>query len=385
MTRTTASLLFSALAWGLAGAQSPDLAIRWVSPTADTYLSGPVLLRVVFAGEGGGTRVEDVTFFANGTQVCVAPGAKAECAWDAGGEVKSHALRAVARLKQGGRLVSAIRTKAIEYVESVSVEVILANAVVTSGGRFVKGLTRDDFRVLDDSRERPLTSFQATDAPLELVLALDASASMSDAMPDLKGAAAAFVQALRPQDRTTVVAFNDEMFTLARRETSQAVLIAAIDRMNASGGTALYDVIARALNLLSKEPGKHAIVVFSDGDDRSSQVTLEQVRAMVADSDAMLFAVGLGRGSQVDALKEKLESLADVSGGRAVFAERSSKLREPFAEVVDSLTNQYTLGFEPARDGRVHRIEVRVPKGGVRVRARQSYTAQGSDAGGRVK
>jgi VWFA-related protein len=208
------------------------------------------------------------------------------------------------------------------------------------------------------------------------VLALDASGSMAEALPDLKAAATEFVQALRPQDRTTVVAFNDEMFTLTRRESRQPALAGAIGRLTAYGGTALYDVIARALQLLSREPGKHAIVIFSDGDDRSSQVTLDQVQRMVADSDAMLFAVGLGRGAQVDALKEKLETLAAPSGGRVVFAEKTDKLRESFADVVESLTNQYTLGFVPARDGREHRIEVRVTgKGGLRVRARRAYTA----------
>ena len=373
--RPMVTALLTVLLSALGAAQSSDLSIRWISPTADTYLSGPVLLRVIFAGEGGGTLVEDVTFFADGKQVCVAPGAKAECAWDAGGGVTSHALRVVARLKAGGRLVSSIRTKSVEYVESVSVDVVLANAVVTDGGRFVKGLSPEQFRVLDDERERPITSFQATDAPIELVLALDASASMADAMPELKAAATAFVQALRPQDRTTVVAFNDEMFTLASRESRPQALAAAIDRMNAFGATALYDVIARSLQLLSREPGKHAIVVFSDGDDRSSQSTFEQVQRMVADSDAMLFAVGLGRGTQIDALKEKLQGLSEVSGGRALFAERTSKLREAFAGVVESLTNQYTLGFVPARDGRAHHIEVRLTKGGYRVRARQTYTA----------
>jgi VWFA-related protein len=172
-----------------------------------------------------------------------------------------------------------------------------------------------------------------------------------------------------------VVAFNDEMFPLVRRESNPQALTAAIERMNAHGGTALYDVIARALQLLSREPGKHAIVIFSDGDDRSSQATFEQVQRMVAESDAMLFAVGLGRGASIEALKEKLEGLSEVSGGRAIFAERTSKLREAFADVVESLTNQYTLGFEPARDGREHRIQIRMTKGGLRIRARQTYTA----------
>jgi VWFA-related protein len=375
MSRMVCAFAMAILLAAGSSAQSTDLSIRWVSPTADTYLSGQVLLRIVFVGEGGGSRVEDVTFFADGKQVCVTPGAKAECSWDAGNEVTSHALRAVARLKAGGRLVSAIRTKAIEYAESVSVDVVLANAVVTDGGRFVKGLTREQFRILDEARERPITSFQATDAPLELVLALDASASMADALPDLKAAASKFVQALRPQDRTTIVAFNDEMFTLARRESSPQSLTAAIERINANGGTALYDVIVRALQLLSREPGKHAIVIFSDGEDRSSQATMEQVQAMVADNDAMLFAVGLGRGASIATLKERLEALAEVSGGRALFAERTSNLSDAFADVVESLTSQYTIGFEPARDGRLHRIEIRLAKGGFRIRARQSYTA----------
>ena len=374
--RSAAGLALVVSALSLGAAQAPALTIRWVSPTADTYLTGPVLLRVIFDGAGGGTLVEDVTFFADGKQVCVVPGAKSECAWDAGPTLEPHALRVVARLKAGGRLVSAIRTKSAGYVEAVSVDVVLANAVVTEGGRFVKGLDRAAFRVFDETRERPITSFQSTDAPIELVLALDASASMADALPDLKAAATAFVQALRPQDRTTVVAFNDEMFTLARRESDPQVLAAAVDRLTAHGGTALYDVLARALQLLSREPGKHAIVFFSDGDDRSSQMRLEQLQAIVADSDAMLFAVGLGRGAQIEALKEKLETLTDASGGRVVFADKTDRLRASFAEVVESLTNQYTLGFVPARDGREHRIEVRVAgRGGLKVRARRMYIA----------
>jgi VWFA-related protein len=376
MKRGIAALLVLVVS-ALAHAQpSPGLAIRWVSPTADTYLTSSVLLRVVFVGEGGGSLVEDVTFFADGKQVCVATGAKAECPWDAGAQLQSHALRVVARLKAGGRLVSSIRTKTVDYVESVAVDVILANAVVTEGGRFVRGLERDAFRVLDESKERRITSFQSTDAPIELVLALDTSASMTDALPDLQAAATAFVQALRPQDHTTVVAFNDEMFTLTRRESDTQALTTAIGRLTANGGTALYDVIARALQMLSRDPGKHAIVVFTDGDDRSSQSTLEEVQRLVADSDAMLFAVGLGRGAQIEALKEKLETLSEVSGGRVVFADKTDKLRASFAEVVESLTNQYTLGFVPDRDGREHRIDVRVVgRGGLKVRARRGYFA----------
>lgn len=358
------------LATLLRGQSQSAPALRFVSPTDDTYVSGLVLLKVVIDGEAGSSVVEDVTFFADGRQVCVAAGANPQCRWDAGPRLTTHAIRAVARLKTGERLIANVRTKDAEYVESVSVDVVLAN----DGGHFVKGLTRGDFKVLDDGKERPLTSFQSTEAPLELVLALDVSGSMSTALGDVKDAARGFVHALRPQDRVTLVAFNDAMFTLSRGVPGTEAL-PALDKLAAWGATALYDVIVRSLQLLSRQPGKHALVVFSDGDDSSSQATLEQVRRLVADSDAMLMAVGLGRGSQVRDLKETLESLADASGGRVLFAEKSDELTESFGKIVEDLINQYTLGFEPQRDGRDHQIRVQVPGRGVRVRARRVYAA----------
>ena len=315
-----------------------------------------------------------MTFFADGRQVCVVPATSPQCRWDAGPELTTHAVRAVARLKTSGRVIANVRTKDAGYVEAVSVDVVLANAVVTDGGRFVKGLTRDDFKIFDDGKERPVTSFQSDEAPLEVVLALDVSASMSTALTDVKEAAQGFLRALRPQDRVTVVAFNNALFTLSRGVPGTEALH-ALNKLTAWGSTALYDVIVRSLQLLARQPGKHALVIFSDGDDSASQATLDQVRKLVADSDAMLMAVGLGRGSTVNDLKETLESLADASGGRVLFAEKSDELSESFAKVVEDLINQYTLGFEPQRDGRDHQIRVQVPGRGVRVRARRVYTA----------
>jgi hypothetical protein len=116
-------------------------------------------------------------------------------------------------------------------------------------------------------------------------------------------------------------------------------------------------------------------VIFSDGDDNTSQANLQQVQRLTSNSDAMLMAVGLGRGSEVEDLKMTLESLAEVSGGRVLLAKRSDELVDSFGKVVEDLINQYTLGFEPQRDGRDHQIRVEVPGRGVRVRARTVYVA----------
>jgi len=358
----------------VAGHTRAAVSLQFVSPAADMYVTGVTDLQVAIRGAANDA-VEDVTFFADGRQVCVASGDKAGCRWDAGAAVVEHVLRAVARLKSGERLVANMRTKGLGYTESVSVEVVQLNVVVTDGGKFVSGLSRDQFRVLDDKESRALTTFEAYGAPLELVLALDVSGSMANALPDIKTAAATFLQSLGPSDQVTIVAFNDNMFTLARREADKEARLKAIDRLNAWGGTSLYDVIERSLELLSHQQGRRALVVFTDGDDRSSEATFDDVQKRVSDSDATLFAVGLGRGAKVKELQDKLEQLAEASGGQALFAERADKLNEPFGAILKDLTNQYMLAFEPSRDGKYHRITVQIPGKGYKVRTRLGYTA----------
>jgi Ca-activated chloride channel family protein len=350
--------------------------LRFISPTADTYLSGPVLLRVGIEPPTMIREVIDVTFYADGRQICVADGARPECAWDAGPNVEEHLIRAVARLRNGSRIVQNVRTKGLGYAEAVTVEIVQVNAVVTDGsGHFVQGLTRDQFVLLEDGKPRPLTSFHPTGTALELVLAVDVSGSMADAMNDVKQAVGTFMEALGPKDQATLVAFNDAMFTLARRESNPAVRKRAVSRLSAWGGTALYDVIVRSLDMLSRHPGRRALVIFSDGDDQASQASFADVERLVREGDATLFMVGLGRGATNDELKRKMEQLALASGGRALFVERSDQLAEPFAAIVEELSNQYMLGFEPRQDGKWHTIDVQVPNTRYRVRARQGYKA----------
>jgi VWFA-related protein len=349
--------------------------LRFVSPAPGAYVTGPVLLRVAVEGEGGPSAIEDVTFFADGTQICVAPGSRMQCEWDAGSKVGEHALRAVARLKAGGRLVANIRTRAVTFNETASVDIVQVNVVVMSGSRFVKGLTKDAFRLLDDKEQRPILGFDPNGAPLELVLAIDVSGSMKDALPDVQEAARTFLKALGPTDKVTVVAFNDSAFTLAPREADLDARLQAIDKLTAWGGTAVYDVIVRLVGTLSRQAGRRAIVVFTDGEDQNSQASLRDVARAISDSDTTFFAVGLGRGERLSAIKANLEPLAEASGGLALFAEHSDKLLEPFSTIVSDLANQYTLGFEPRRDGKQHALTVQVPGRDVRVRARRSYVA----------
>lgn len=370
MTKSFVCIVAAALITGVPmHGQQPGV-LRFTAPAPNSYVSGPIVLFVAYEGEGGSSAIQDVTFFADGRQIC-GPAFRLRCDWDAGRNVDAHAFRAVARLKDGRRVIANLRTRAIEFAQSEFVDIVQANAVVKAGDRFIKGLTRESFRLLDDKQPRPITDVIAG-GPMQLLLALDVSSSMKDALQDVRTAARGFLKAIGDGHQVTVVAFNDASFTLAGPEMSMAERVSALDQLSAWGGTALYDVIAEALQRLNGRARK-ALVVFSDGEDRDSRVTFPDVRRLIDESDATVFTVGLGRGQSQKDLREKLGELADASGGLALFAGNPEDLAQPFAEIVETLSNQYTLSFEPRRDGKYHELTVQVPGRDVRVRARRGY------------
>ena len=363
-------------------APPPGLELHIVSPEPDFYVSGTTLLKAEIRPAALATRVAQLLFFVDGKQVCnVLDPIAAECTWDAGDDVKPHVFRVVANLIGGGRLIASARTKGLEQVEKVNVEVVQVTAVVSDNNRFVSGLPPTAFRLSEDGVPQVVSHFSSEGSPLEIVVAIDVSESMTANMPQLKNAVKKFLGALGPKDQVTLVAFNDNMFTLTRRETSIAQRTRAVDRLAPWGGTALYDVLVRGVQQLSRAAGRRVLVVFSDGDDRSSHATINAVEKAVRANDATLFMVALGRGVREAQLKSGIERLVNLSGGRALFVDRSDQLDQPFAEILEELSNQYMLGYEstnPRRDGRWRELKIEVPGTGYSVRARQGYRAPGS-------
>jgi Ca-activated chloride channel family protein len=372
-------VLCAVFAAGAASAPSrqAEVRLRIASPTADAYLAGPVRLVAVLEPASAVRDVTQITFFADGRTVCSVSRPPFECDWNAGDRVTAHQIRAVAEMRDGGRIVQNVRTLELGYTEAVDVDVVQISAVVTdSRGRFVRGLTSADFRVLEDGKPQMITHFAAENIPLELVSAIDVSASMHDALPGVKEAAKRFMAELEPRDQVTVLGFNDNMFTLARRSTDQAVRVRAVDRLAAWGGTALYDVIVQALDLLGRQSGRRSLVLFSDGDDKSSHATVDVAISRAEGSDATIYVIGQGRAVHDRQLQKLMERLSEISGGRAFFPDDLSKLERIFTEILEDLRNQYLLAYpapDHRRDGAWHRIQVEVPGGNHHVRARQGY------------
>src|SRR5262249_20581075 len=245
---------------------------------------------------------------------------------------------------------------------------------------FVKGIKREQFRLKEDGVVQRLTSFVGENIPLELVVAMDVSDSMTEAMPTLKASVKAFLSALRPSDQVTLLAFNDNIFTLARRSTDPAARVKAIDRLAPWGGTALYDAMLTGLNTVGKQPGRRALVVFTDGEDQNSASTIKRVESRLETSDATIYTIGLGKSVKDKALAGILDHLAEASGGRSFLIDRASQLSQVFGEIVEELSNQYLLSYASTndkRDGTWRKISVNVTGSGMRVRHRQGYRAPG--------
>ena len=361
------------IACGTVGAQGQDVALKILSPGDDAYLSGPTLLRAQVAPPNG---VVGVTFFVDGRQVCALTREPFECDWDAGPAINEHQVRAVATLTAGGRVVQTVRTKGIGYNEKVNVDVVQVTVTVSDGrGKFIPGLPQGAFHVFEDNRVQTITHFASEDVPLELLVAIDISGSMSPTMPKLKTAVKEFLKSVPPQDQVTLLGFNDSIFTLTRKATDESERVRAVDRLAPWGSTALYDVILRGVEMLGRHTGRKALVVFTDGEDQGSHATLNDVERRLQSSDTTLYMIGQGRGVTLESLKRVMERLVTPTGGRALFTDSVDELHSAFGELLDELSNQYLLGYSSTNDKRDdvwRRIRVDVD-GHREVRARQGY------------
>jgi Ca-activated chloride channel family protein len=358
---------------GIAG-QTATPEVVFESPEDDGYASGPTIVRIRVTPPDA--RVQSVTLSADGSRLCTLERPPFECVWDAGPKVDEHTVRASVLLADGRRIARTIRTRGVEYAETVDVDVVQMTATITDGkGHFVLGLGREDFRVYEDNVPQRISSFLSENIPLEVVVAMDVSGSMKASMQPLKLAVKKFLSALRPVDRVTLLTFNDSVFTLSRPSVDLATRLKAVDRMTSWGGTALYDAIVRAVDQLGRQPGRRALVVFTDGDDVHSRVPIEAVERRLEASDVVVYPIGQGRAPAVGQLRQVLERIARKSGGRAFFEELKG-LDEVFDRIIQELSNQYLLGYprrDTARDSRWRRLRVEVPGRDVKIRTRQGY------------
>jgi len=360
-----------------APAQAPvrPPSVEITAPRSGEYANGRIALHASIDPMGN---VATVTFYIDGRQHCIVSEWPYECEWDAGERIVEHQIRVAVGLKDGTRVSSSIRTKGLKFDDNADVAAVQVTVTVTDdSGHFISGLPRDAFHVFEDGVPQAVTNFAAEDVPLELISAVDISGSMAPAMPKLKKAVKDFLTALPAKAPVTLLGFNDIIFTLARKTTDPAERVKALDPLSAWGATALYDVIIEGINTLGKQIGRKSLVVLSDGEDQGSHATIDDVERRLESSDVTLYMIGQGRGTSVDRLKKVMERLAAPTGGRAFTTDSIDELHVAFDELLDELSHQYLLGYQPTnkkRDDTWREIKVLVD-GHKSIRARQGYRA----------
>lgn len=272
------------------------------------------------------------------------------------------------------------------------VDVVHLHVTVTDkADRHVSGLDRRDFIVYEDGVPQEVTLFDDAGAPISLVLMIDSSGSMYDALPAVRAAASRVVDVLREQDRARLVSFNGRDTILQDFTSDHHALRAALGRVEASGATALYKAVYVALKDLAREKAgaesrRLGIVLLSDGLDTASTVSDEQLLELARGSEVSIYPVALRPGrrqaSETAAFSEAnyfLSRLASETGGRAFFADSVAELDGAYARIAAEVRAQYSLAYSPlgTRGPGWRRIQVRaVGRDGLQVRHRRGYYAR---------
>jgi len=261
-----------------------------------------------------------------------------------------------------------------------SVQLVEVYATVTDAqGSPITGLKASDFEVYENQRRQEISAFAEGEFPLTVALGIDRSWSMAgEPLRLARQASAAFLRALKPGDRSMVVAISSGAEVLAPLSVDRVTQIRAIEALDPWGTTALHDGIIAALDRLAPEPGRQALVVFSDGADRYSRATETDVLARARRGTALVYPIAVGRQRP-----RLLVELAVLTGGRSFLLREARELEPALSAIARELRHQYLLGYVPSepivggeREWRSIRVVLRNARPGARGRARDGYSTE---------
>jgi len=248
--------------------------------------------------------------------------------------------------------------------------------------RLVPGLAKEDFEVFDNEKAQPIVYFDNSIHPINVVVMLDTSGSMTLTIDLLKQAAEQFLIRLLPDDKARVGAFNDKIQINSKWSSDRDQLVTDVKDLDYGNGTRLWDAVGVALDELKPIDGRRVVLVFTDGDDTASKIGLGTVIDRARADEVMIYAIGLeseyfnGQMHVRSKPDSGLRKIADETGGGYFELKKTSDLAPTFTKVAQELHSQYVIGFAPTLlDNRVHKLAVKMKQPGMTARARRSYVA----------
>ncbi|PYQ18954.1 MAG: hypothetical protein DMF79_13715 [Acidobacteria bacterium] len=273
------------------------------------------------------------------------------------------------------------------FTLEVDVNVVSVTAVVfDKAGHFIRGLGPGDIQLLEDGVRQDVSYFREASSqggeriPLSVVLVLDNSGSMGPNMRFLQEAVLNFVYKLEEVDQALVVSFNESVKGSADFTGDTDRLERFVEGMQAWGNTSLFDAVQYSLGRIKDQPGRKALVVFTDGDDTSSSTPEREVIDYARSVEATVYSIGFkgqpglfGGGS-----RGFMKKIAEETGGAFFFPDKVGDLIRIFQSISEELKNHYLLSYTPKRDpdGSWRAISLKVTsRADAQVRVRKGYFA----------
>lgn len=281
-----------------------------------------------------------------------------------------------------------------DLATAVTPQLMRVNASVTDrNGRAIPGMRDTDFAVYEDGSERKVVAVTPATEPFNLVLLIDVSGSVEERIDFIRKAARDFLSTASPQDRISIISFNDDIKVISGFSTDRSLLSKKLDEIDAGGATALYDALGYTLvgPLRALRGDRTAVVLLSDGDDNKSFIPFPAILEATIESGALIYPLYVPSGLipegsvprpsiTVDPMRtryltittraaEEGEKLAAVSGGVFYPIKRLEDLQKAYDDVVAQMRTAYTITYASGPDDKGHRrIRVRANRDGASVR-----------------
>jgi Ca-activated chloride channel family protein len=262
-------------------------------------------------------------------------------------------------------------------------------------GNLIRGLAVDDFEVVEEGQPQTIRYFlegdgstEGTDgssaSPLHLGLLFDTSGSMGEDIKFARTAVIRFLNALFRAEDITLVDFDTEVRVARYSQAEVPRLIERIRLRKPDGWTAFYDAIGIYLAGAQDQTGRKVLVIYTDGGDTRSAVNFADVTDMLKVSDVTVYAIGFLEHQLASARMDqrmRLQQIAQMTGGMALFPMSREQLDEMYAKILDEIGSRYTLGYlstNERADGAWRGVKIRVKRPDlkdVRIRTRAGYFA----------
>ena len=238
------------------------------------------------------------------------------------------------------------------FVFKAEVQNVLLHAtVVDDKNRLVMNLDKNAFAIFENNQPQTILSYAREDVPVAMGIIIDNSGSMREKRDKVNKAALNLVRSSNPQDQVFVVNFNDEYYLDQPFTNNIKLLKEALEKVEARGGTALYDAIVASADYMKKNARlqKKVLFVVTDGADNASRETLEEaVRRLQEENGPSVYAIGLLGEEKERRARRALETIAQRTGGIAFLPRTIDEVDEISSTIAHDIRSQYNIGYKPS-------------------------------------